>query len=180
MADNPIKQSLNGLEFQYDFAHTESWGGMGGGFILSLSVGSSLKKFDDEDYWAIHRQVEEIEKILRGRIYKADPAAQQTAFKEKAELLSCFEQALPIYVEPVQNEYHRTGDPYGDMHPWFIVTTARGRIKVGWRKRVINLDWSASEIEAKAEDLFGAENVTKGIATSIATVMILSGIMSKS
>jgi hypothetical protein len=41
------------------------------------------------------------------------------------------------------------------------VTTSRGVIKIGWRSRVINIDWSESDIKGLAKELFPNENVTK-------------------
>ena len=40
---------------------------------------------------------------------------------------------------PIKNEY------WGDektVPPWFLIRTVRGDIKIGWRKSVINIDWS--------------------------------------
>lgn len=82
---------------------------------------------------------------------------------------------------PIPNEYWSTGPS------WCLLTTHRGNIKIGWRKRVINLDWSDAvnktiqrtqpssrlerhdhkrQIEEKlsAETLFPDEKVTKGEA----------------
>ena len=60
----------------------------------------------------------------------------------------------------IDNEYCRQSCCY--KFPWIIVTTNKGRIKLGWRKRVINLDWSESDIKIKAEVLFKEEGSTKG------------------
>ena len=65
-----------------------------------------------------------------------------------------------IHVEVIDNEYCKQSCCY--KLPWVIVTTKKGRIKFGWRKRVINLDWSESDIKTKAEVLFKDEGVTKG------------------
>lgn len=48
--------------------------------------------------------------------------------------------------------------------PWFIVNTEFGRIIIGWRKRVINIDWSKIDSEAVFNiiNLFDGEDVTKG------------------
>jgi hypothetical protein len=47
--------------------------------------------------------------------------------------------------------------------PWFVITTKIGRFKVGWRKRVIEIDWSQT-IEPRPDGniLFKDENVTVG------------------
>ena len=42
-----------------------------------------------------------------------------------------------------------------------MITTRIGHIKMGWRKRVISIDWSGTEVQAKAQDLFPTEDVTK-------------------
>lgn len=45
--------------------------------------------------------------------------------------------------------------------PWFKVTTEFGVIKISWRKRVVNIDWS--EISSLTDDvLFDNESVTRG------------------
>jgi hypothetical protein len=76
---------------------------------------------------------------------------------------------------PIPNEYYKT-DP-----SWQLLKTHRGDIKIGWRKRVINIDWSnaaervysttprseASSLSRflyslSGETLFPTEEVTKG------------------
>lgn len=81
------------------------------------------------------------------------------ALDEKTKLLSCF-PSLIIYVEAIPNGYDSSG--YSRHLPWFKVTTTKGRITIGWRKHVINIDWSELDNKKKAEELFPTENVTKG------------------
>jgi len=69
------------------------------------------------------------------------------------KLTNCFID--PIYVKQIPSEYSSN-----DFIPWLIVTTSKGPIKIGWRKRVINIDWSESDIQDT--DLFPNEDVTKG------------------
>ena len=70
------------------------------------------------------------------------------------------ENINPIYIEEIPNGYCNRACC---RHlPWFIVTTTVGRIKIGWRKRVIEIDWSDTKGTAEAETLFAAEDVTKG------------------
>lgn len=66
----------------------------------------------------------------------------------------------PIFVEEISNEY--CGPKCCPHRVWLIVTTPIGRVKVGWRKWVISLDWSGTIIKRDAHDLFPDENVTKG------------------
>ena len=65
-----------------------------------------------------------------------------------------------IHVEVINSEYCKKSCCY--KLPWVIVTTKKGRIKLGWRKSVMNLDWSGSDITANGEILFEDQNVTKG------------------
>lgn len=44
--------------------------------------------------------------------------------------------------------------------PWFVAETPYGQIKIGWRKRVINLDWSGTQNTFPT--LFAEEDVTQG------------------
>lgn len=57
---------------------------------------------------------------------------------------------------PIPNEYHRC--EYDA--PWFMVDTEIGTIKIGWRKRVINIEWSRVLSYDKFHTLFAGENVT--------------------
>ncbi len=69
-------------------------------------------------------------------------------------LKACF--PVLIYAKEIPNEYNN------DKHsPWLLVTTPRGIIKVGWRKRVIVIDWSQSDIPTSGIELFASEETTK-------------------
>ncbi|GAG38249.1 unnamed protein product, partial [marine sediment metagenome] len=48
---------------------------------------------------------------------------------------------------------------YGNLAPWFIVTTPVGYIQIGWRKRVIHIDWS--RMNRDFLHLFEDEETTK-------------------
>ena len=65
-----------------------------------------------------------------------------------------------IHVETIDNQY--CGEACCYRYPWVVVTTKKGRIKLGWRKRVMNLDWSESDIKAIGTELFKDENTTTG------------------
>jgi hypothetical protein len=61
-----------------------------------------------------------------------------------------------IYTKQIPNGYH---DSY--VSPWFIVTTRKGQIEIGWRKRVISIDWKDSDIKKSGFDLFPNEDTTR-------------------
>jgi len=62
-----------------------------------------------------------------------------------------------LYMIP--NEYVPNSDHYG---PWVMVVTAVGRIKIGWRLRVIQIDWSETALAATGDVVVEKPNVTHG------------------
>jgi hypothetical protein len=103
--------------------------------------------------------VEEAFSALRLRVAARQPETIAAANATVVQLRRLF--LHPVYVEQIPNEYWPKTDPYALTSPWLIVTTQIGRIKLGWRKRVLEIDWIASENEIPAEVLFPAEDVTK-------------------
>lgn len=97
-----------------------------------------------------------MEKFNRDQI-----ANSPQVIKDKAETLErlqgCFPDQSKIYVEEIPSEYGNSGHEAS----WLIVTTNIGRIKIGWRKRVIVLDWKDTRNPLSAEALFPHEDVTK-------------------
>lgn len=71
--------------------------------------------------------------------------------EEQKNLLDCFE--CPIYFKKISNQY-------GGLNPWYEVTTIKGIIVIGWRKRVINIDWSDSDITGVGREIFAGEETT--------------------
>ncbi len=88
----------------------------------------------------------------------ADPEAQKRKAAERASLVACFPGS--IFVEEIPNGYAcGSGDSF---YPWYRITTTIGHFTIGWRRSVINLDWSATRGTKTAEELFPKEDVTKG------------------
>jgi hypothetical protein len=88
--------------------------------------------------------------------------------EEERQFRGIFEKVgfKDIRMESLPNEYC----PCDHCAPWFNVNTEFGPIKIGWRKRVINIDWGAATETLKACDqlpkksilsLFKDEDVTK-------------------
>lgn len=115
-------------------------------FPLSNEVGCIARDHAD----AIIREVSKADAIT-------DPDVINERELVKASLLALFDDR--IYAEEIPNEY--TKDAWGISRPWFLVTTRIGHIKIGWRKRVIEIDWARTDVSTSAEDLFPAESVTK-------------------
>ena len=74
--------------------------------------------------------------------------------EEKRQLLECFD--TPIYIKQIPNGYDSDL-----LNPWFLVTTHKGVVKIGWRKRVILIDWEESDIEHDGS-IFSKEETTFG------------------
>ncbi len=75
------------------------------------------------------------------------------------KLVDCFPDQ-PIHVKEISNGYC---SEYCCVNiPWLVVTTSRGPITIGWRKRVISIDWSQLDtLRWPADELFPNEDVTK-------------------
>ena len=70
---------------------------------------------------------------------------------KKEEMLSLFTLAgIPVLKHwELANGYWP--DSYIEIraaHPWWLVRTPFGLVQIGWRKRVIEIDWSDTEIKA--------------------------------
>lgn len=95
--------------------------------------------------------------ILTKRIAE-DPKEQEKAIQERSELLALFPNR--IFAKAIPNGYI---SDWSHKHlPWFVVTTEVGHFTIGWRKRVININWSETVGTKTAEELFEKEDVTKG------------------
>lgn len=58
-------------------------------------------------------------------------------------------------LSPIPNEYYTN-----DGDPWYLVRTPKGTIKIGWRKHVINVDWSEL-VKAQLQSMPGEFNYEK-------------------
>ena len=69
----------------------------------------------------------------------------------------CTLAGIPVRaVFETPNKYWRSNEPMG---PWWVIVTPHGTFRMGWRKRVIEIDWSATgEKEVHVTD----DDVTKG------------------
>jgi hypothetical protein len=122
---------------------------------LLLDIGREL---NDNDHLTIRFGIEKIIHGLLEESIKLNPEAKKNADDEKNGIISLFGDRA-IYVEEIPNGYC---NEYCCKHlPWFIVTTTKGRIKIGWRKRVIDINWADSRIQEHADTLFPDEDTTK-------------------
>jgi len=129
-------------------------------FSLQMEVFLKIdREITDVDKEKISYYAELLRESLQEESIRLNPKSIENAKLEKSELLNLF-SAHSIFVEEIPNGYCSA---WCCKHlPWFVVTTKLGRIKIGWRKRVINIDWTDSVIKKSAKDLFKEEDVTKG------------------
>jgi len=131
-----------------------------GAFSLTITVGASkLPDLNREEIReAAYKAAELIESEVMAAIIDENPENRKHYEAMRDGLVGLFPE--PIHVEEIPNGYCSR---YCCRHlPWFVITTTIGRFKIGWRKRVIQLDWSETNATGSAQGLFPAEDVTKG------------------
>jgi len=139
--------------------------GSGHGFDCEILMKSNLyEQLSEDSQSALSYKASEFAQKLHNQIEMEwmKEFKQKEREEEVGRLSSLFSQAgfETIYVKVVDNEYDNSAFYY--TRPWLYVTTQRGIIKIGWRKRVINLDWSQSDIAVFGQDLFKGEESTVG------------------
>lgn len=122
---------------------------------INLSLSRELTENDKNNIQRIGNSLME---ALYSESIKTNLKIIQDAKNEKEKLIALFPDK--IFVQQIPNEY--SDDAYYQMFPWLLITTIKGPIKIGWRKRVLEIDWSNTIIDKLAEDLFPNEDVTKG------------------
>jgi len=128
-----------------------------GSFAMKIFIDAG-RELNRQDNRNIQKYADLLEQAIREETLKNSPEAKQEAKTEKEEVLACFE-GRDIFVEEIPNGYCSS---YCCKHlPWFKVTTKKGPIIIGWRKRVISIDWSNTVDSKTSYDLFAAEDVTK-------------------
>lgn len=116
--------------------------------------GGRLTPFAEEKY-AFDRAGREVERQLDLQATRLDPKTRKNIDETKSEFAKCFTAAGlgPIFMEPIENRYwpkSYAGSIIGE--PWYVVTTPIGYIEIGWRKRVINIDWARTTLKALVEE----------------------------
>ena len=129
------------------------------------------------------------ENFLRKTLLKnsalQDPEKLKIKEEMTKEILGCFPDTVTLQqkswtkenisltcpaildVEEIPNEYCKD---YCCVHkPWFNVKTPQGTIKIGWRKRVINITWPEG-INKNGNELFPNEDVTKYTVGNLHTI----------
>jgi hypothetical protein len=137
---------------------SESWGS-NGSFGLEINVAGS--KLPDLKLDEIGKATDHAQRLIESAIRKEAKAADPKTPEEIAENRKIVDEVFsePIFVEEIKNQY--CSDWCCAHLPWFRVTTKKGVFVIGWRKRVISINWDLTVSTKDAEDLFQDENTTK-------------------
>jgi hypothetical protein len=138
--------------------YTQSSGQSDLGIDLYVHLGREL---GEHDRHTINRAMNDLHRDLLAESTRLHP--DNIAWKADwlVRARGMFEAAglSPIYVREVENQY--CGAICCPHRVWLLVTTRLGVLKVGWRKSVMVVDWSESDLAIEAEGLFRGEDVTK-------------------
>lgn len=95
-----------------------------------------------EEESAVHTKREEMRKASREQVESIFRLAE-IPFKEMWELANGYWPLSPVYDDV--------------RRPWWLVSTSFGPVRIGWRKRVLSIDWTATGVQCVVTD-----DVTKG------------------
>lgn len=129
------------------------------GLKIFIKIDRKLNESDRKVFFHVR---EAIESGLQKESLRLNPETHKEASLERAEILNLF--TTPIFVEEIPNGY--CSRYCCAFKPWFVVTTAAGRIKIGWRKSVIHIEWTDSVIKRTAEEIFPKEEAWPGYETT--------------
>lgn len=109
-----------------------------------------------------YKAVEAMDQAIIRENMRLDPNVHQAAEATRQAIIRQF--PCPIYVEEIPNGY--CSRACCAFYPWFVVTTHRGRIKIGWRKSVLHIEWTDSAVTADAATIFPKEEAWPGYETT--------------
>lgn len=121
---------------------------------------------DGDTYEAVRKAVSHAGDVVTGdvfrqlRLHDPEEIEHRQAMNGRFHRLFAEAGVEPIYLEEIPNRYD--SGPYSVNRPWYRVTTPVGHFVLGWRKRVIQIDWSETTVKSTAAELFPGEDVTKG------------------
>lgn len=142
-----------------EVAKYETWGNFSGFTYLGIKILVAGVELTEEERNELSKFTDQISR----QIFKSREENNPTKVEERQQTIRDLKTCFPdlIWAKVIPNEYWGQDSHYGFSSPWLIITTTKGPITIGWRKRVIVIDWSESDIAASAEELFPQENVTK-------------------
>lgn len=137
----------------------ESYGNLNSHYRLYAMLPPHIKEATEEMRSIVYRNVGKLERELNAFFNSSSPAFAERKAEWLKEAADLFEKAEfgTVAFEEIPNEYCNEGC----CPPWLLVATTIGILKVGWRKRVMVLDWSKSIVLTQSYTLFKDEDVTK-------------------
>lgn len=134
-----------------------------GSFGIRVYVTGFSREFTQNDRRAFLKAGEILQELMAESM-RLDPAEIAAREKERKELLGLFQAPMEPSYEEIPNGYC---SQWCCKHkPWFRVLTSIGWVVIGWRKSVINIDWSETTVKATADELFANEEVFPGCAVT--------------
>lgn len=127
---------------------------------LFVQLGRPLTEMDELIIDDAMRAMEQDLLAQSARVHP-DNIAWKAQWLREARMTFTLAGISPVYVREIDNKY--CGPKCCPHRVWLLVTTRLGVIEIGWRKRVIVIDWSASDVTKTAAELFADEDVTKGV-----------------
>jgi hypothetical protein len=136
-------------------------GGTQGNLNATPPIPRTAMEFSEDEQRYVAEQCratfEGLEMLRAKRALQEKPEIVAIHDEVVQELKDCF--PANIFVKEIPNGYCNRACC---VHlPWLVVTTNRGPITIGWRKRVISIGWESSEVKKTANELFPDEDVTK-------------------
>jgi hypothetical protein len=125
---------------------------------MGIEIRIALKReITEADELAARKACDELQEALEFETARLDPDVAMERELIRLKLLGLFEGTV-IWAEEIPNGY--CSRPCCSQKPWYVVTTKKGRITLGWRKRVIEISWDPT-VADMAQILFPDEDVTK-------------------
>lgn len=134
---------------------SESFGSKNFGIEIRVAIDRPLSENDERTMYALGDKVQE---ALMAETMRLDPEAQKEKEFERDKLVGLFGQ-VAVLVDEIPNGYCNRW--CCTQKPWYVVTTTKGRFTIGWRKRVISIEWEPRVNINTAEEIFPGEDVTK-------------------
>lgn len=135
----------------------EAWGGKNHMIsMVSVVIDKDPTKLTEAQKEIIRKHFNQMNEELDENMLQTHPDTIKRGNEERLAISNLF-NSENVIIE-IENKYY---PPYKKAVPWYEVYTKKGRIIIGWRKRVIEIDYSGCPLEPKALDLFPDEDATK-------------------